>query len=97
MDIEEQVYATLLKVLEKDAELPWVTPIFVPGHPCYESYCHMLAAYEHLRDRLDVKDEDPDAEEIVDCLLKHGKLLALEMFRYGMAYQKLQDKENPGA
>ena len=88
MDIEEQVYGTLLKALEEESELSWVTPVFVPGHPCYETYCQMLAAYDRLRQRLGREEPDADAEAMIDCLLNHGKLLALEMFRCGRRYQQ---------
>lgn len=57
----------------------------------------MQRAYERLRNRLGVPEEDPDAEEIIDCLLEHGRLLALEMFHYGMLYQRMQAEEKPGA
>ena len=91
MEIEEQVYATLLKSLETESELPWVTPVFVPGHPCFDAYCDMLAAYDRLRQRLEITEEDADVEAIIDCLLKHGKLLALEMFCCGRIYQQMKD------
>ena len=91
MDIEEQVYATLLKSLEEESELSWVTPIFVPGHPCFDAYCNMQAAYDRMRQRLGITDEDEDVERIIDSLLHHGKLLTLEMFRYGRIYQQTKD------
>ena len=97
MKIEEQVYETLTNALVSECKLQWVTPIFEPGHPCYEAYSEMLAAYERLCGRLVGVEEDEDAEVMIDCLLKHGKLLALEMFRYGRLYQKLQNEEIPGA
>ena len=92
MDIAEWVYETLLNTLESEYCIPWVEPIFIPGHPCYEAYCDTHRAYEQLRMRLGVADEDADVEKIIDSLLEHGKILALEMFRYGMQYQKMQDK-----
>ena len=92
MDISEQVYATLLKSLEEDSELSWVTPVFVPGHPCFDAYCKMQAAYDKLRQRLNVTDEDDDVEEIIRCLLLHGKILAMEMFRYGYDYGRTAER-----
>lgn len=91
MDIEEQVYATLLKSLETESELPWVTPVFVPGHPCFDAYCEMQAVYDRLRQRLDIAEEDADVEEMISCLLKHGKILAMEMFRYGRIHQQNEE------
>ena len=97
MDIAERVYETLLRNLEPEYCVSWVEPIFIPGHSCYEDYCDMNRAYEQLRIRIGAGDEDADAEEIINCLLKHGKSVALEMFRYGMLYQIKKDEEQPGA
>lgn len=97
MDIGEQVYETPLKTIGEEHSVQWVTPIFVPGHPCYDAYCDMHAAYERLRQRLGAADADPDVEMIIDCLLKHGKILALEMFRCGRIYQQTQDETTVGA
>lgn len=97
MDIVEQVYETLQNTLAEDYCIPWVTPIFIPGHPCFEAYSNMHEAYARLRIRLGVTDEDADAEEMIDHLLEYGKLLAVEMFRYGMCYQQMQNAGKPGA
>jgi len=96
-DIAVMVYDSLINELVKGQGVPWVTPIFEPGHPCYEAYSEMLAAYERLCGRLGGVEEDDDAEVMINSLLKHGELLAQEMFRYGRLYQKMQDEENPGA
>jgi len=88
-DIAETVYDSLMGNLISACHLPWVETIFVPGHPCYEEYCEMHEAYARLRKRLRAGEEDRDAEAMIDALLEHGKILALEMFRYGMEYQKL--------
>ena len=92
--IAETVYESLLGLLIPDCALPWVEDIFVPGHPCHASYERMLEAYGRLRDRLGVTDEDKDAEEMIDELLRYSKIIALEMFRYGRAYQKILDSES---
>lgn len=97
MDIAEQVYETLLNTLDADYMLPWVDPLFVPENPCYKAYGDMHKIYEKIRARLNVTDEDVDIEKMIDCLLLHGRLLALEMFRYGMLYEKMQNEEKPGA
>ena len=92
-DIVETVYDSLLGQLVTGYALPWVENIFVPGHPCYEEYCKMRRAYERLLSRLQEIDEAPDIEIMIDALLQHGKLAAMEMFRYGRAYQKRLDTE----
>ena len=85
-DICQQVYDTLQNTLQDDHRIPWVTPVFIPGHPCFNAYRDMLIAYERLLQRLGAEDEDDDVEEIIRCLLLHGKLLLLEMFRCGYIY-----------
>ena len=97
MDIAEQVYETLLNTLDADYMLPWVDPVFVPENPCYKAYSDMHQIYEKIRIRLGVTDEDLDIEKMIDCLLLHGRLLALEMFRYGILYEKMQNDKNPDA
>jgi len=97
MRISEQVYETLLNLREAEHCVPWVAPIFFQGHPCFQAYCEMEKAYERLRIRLGVEEEDQDAEEMIDHLLLHGRLLAMEMFHYGRVYQKMQAEEPPDA
>ena len=92
-DIGETVYDSLHGFLIPGCALPWVENIFVPGHPGYDAYEQMQSAYSRLRLRLGVADEDRDAEEIIDALLRYSKAMALEMFRYGRAYQKMVDAE----
>ena len=89
-------YETLLNTLESECSIPWVEPIFVPRHPCFENYRDMSNAYERLRLRSGVTDEILEVEEMIDHLLEHGRLLAMEMFRCGMRYQKMQDEKKPG-
>ena len=88
-DIAETVYDSLTGNLIEGYCLPWVENIFVPGHPCHESYDRMWKAYRQLLNRLQEQDEDPDAEEMISGLLEHGKIIAMEMFRYGQEYQKM--------
>lgn len=91
-DIAESVYDSLTGNLIEACRLPWVENIFIPGHPCHESYARMWDAYLHLLTRLQEDNEDPDAEEMISSLLEHGKIIALEMFRYGQEYQKMLNK-----
>lgn len=86
--VAELVLDKLLDQLSDEEALPWVDPIFVTGHPCYESYEQMRDAYSRLRQRLGVEDEDVDCEIMIDSLLRHGNALAMEMFRYGVEYGK---------
>ena len=90
-DIAETVYESLMGQLVPGCALPWVEAVFVPRHPCYEEYCRMHLAYDRLRKRLGETEEDRDAEAMIDALLCHGKIAAMEMFRYGREYQKMLD------
>ena len=91
-DIAETVYDTLHDLLIPACQPEWVTPVFIPGHPCHDAYEEMLVAYARLRFRLGTDYEDPDAEVMIDSLLKYSKIIALEMFRCGRAFQKELDK-----
>ena len=86
--VAELVLSKLLDQLSDPEMLKWVEPIFVTGHPCFESYGQMLDAYSRLQQRLGVENEDIDCEIMIDCLLRHGNALAMEMFRYGVEYGK---------
>ena len=93
--IEEQVYETLTGNLIPAYRVPCVENIFVSGHPCFEAYSDMCKAYERLLARLDIQDEDGDVKIIVDSLLEYGKIIALEMFRYGKTYKKCKSIDGP--
>lgn len=92
-DIAETVYDSLHGFLLPSCQLSWAEPIFVPGHPCHNAYEQMLAAYNRLCLRLNTTGEDPDAEKMIDSLLKYSKLLSLEMFRCGRTFQKMLNSE----
>ena len=79
VDIAEAVYERLLDQSCDDMTFPDIAPIFVPGHPCYEEYARMYESYDRLRQKLG--GEDRDLEIVIDALLRHGKILASEMFR----------------
>ena len=89
MEIKEMVYDSLLNTLHEDYRLPWVKPVFVEGHRCYEEYENAQEVYDRLRIRLGIEDEDKDIEEMIDALLAHGKILAEEMFDYGRIYEHM--------
>ena len=88
--LPERVYDTLLELLIPEYRVPWVEVIFAPGKPCYEAYFDMQEAYERLCARLGVRDEDADVEIMIQSLLKYGRVSAIEMFKYGRIYQKMQ-------
>ena len=85
-DIAETVYDSLHGFLIPACSLPWVKPVFQPGHPSHDSYEQML----QIKDRL---AEDADLDALVDCALAYSKSIALEMFRCGQQYQKMLDEK----
>ena len=61
-DIAETIYDSLHGFLIPACSLPWVEPVFQPGHPSHDSYEQML----QIKDRL---AEDADLDALVDCAL----------------------------
>ena len=59
---------------------------FDDGKPCEKWYCEMLDAYERLLTRLNEEEFDPDAEIMIDSLLRIQKELCLRMYSYGAKY-----------
>lgn len=88
--IASLVYESLLGDLVPEYALDWVEDIFVPGHPCHDSYNQMREAYLRVCARLGSGEEDPDLELMVNALLDHSRSVALEMFRYGRIYQQTE-------
>lgn len=78
MDIVEQVYLSLTGELVDP--IRYVPNAFEQGRYCAERYQEMLDAYERLRERLGVTDEDEDVEIIIDSLLAIQRKLCREMF-----------------
>ena len=91
-EIADKVYETGIGVLIPECRLPWVENEFEPGKPYHKNYNDMHDAYERLRERLGVGDEDDDVEDIIRALLRNEELLCKKMFYYGMEYQKKLEK-----
>lgn len=96
-NFEGDVYATLLGQLEKGFEVPGIENLFAPGKPCMQRYSDMLDAYERLRKRLGVAEEDEDVEIIINALLDNQEALCLAMFRYGLLFGQYRHKDSPFA
>ena len=78
MNISELVYESLIgELVDPIKDVP---NAFEPGSYCETRYQQVLEAYERLRGRLGVTDEDPDIEIIIDSLLEIQRKLCLEMF-----------------
>ena len=78
MNISELVYESLIgELVDPIKDVP---NAFEPGGYCETRYRQVLEAYERLRGRLGVADEDPDVEIIIDSLLEIQRKLCMEMF-----------------
>ena len=78
MNISELVYESLIgELVDPIKDVP---NVFEPGSYCETRYRQVLEAYERLRGRLGVEDEDPDVEIIIDSLLEIQRKLCMEMF-----------------
>ena len=77
MNISEFVYESLIgELVDPIKDVP---NAFEPGSYCETRYRQVLEAYERLRGRLGVADEDPDVEIIIDSLLEIQRKLCIEM------------------
>ena len=86
MEFAEAVYWSVQGLLEKPVE--GVENAFYDGSGCEAAYEQMLEAYERLRQRLQVKNEDADVECIINALQTITKELCLRMFEYGAATER---------
>ena len=79
----EDIYFTLLGEMSPPYAIPGIENAYAPGGACDRYYNEAMEAYARLRDRLGVRDEDPDAEIIIGNLLAIQQILCEKMFRYG--------------
>ena len=81
--LKDLVYCTLSGQLTSWNPLPFVENAFHPGNYCITQYENMLDAYERLRQRLGVEDEDEDVEIIIHSLMSIENYLCHRMYDYG--------------
>ena len=79
----EDVYLTVCGEVHGAYAVPGVENAYATGSPCDLLYEEMSQAYERLRDRLGVIDEDPDVEIIINNLMRIQQILCEKMFFYG--------------
>jgi hypothetical protein len=77
--------------------VPNVENIYEEGKPYYQCYDDVFHAYERLRERLNVIDEDDDVEIIIHSFFKMERLIAEKMFFYGahFALEEFYRKQHP--
>lgn len=79
----EDVYDTLRGIRNPDAAVKGVENMFTSGSECELLYDRMLGAYERLRNRLGVEDEDSDVETIISSLMAIERTISFKMYEYG--------------
>ena len=85
----EDVYYSLLGELITPS--PGVANAFAEGQPCELWYHEMQEAYERLRQRLNVTDEDCDIEAIINALFAIQRELCRHMYNYGAMFAQFPD------
>ena len=81
MEFAEAIYWSVQGLLEEP--MVGVESAFYDGSVCEAAYEQILEAYERLRQRLQVQNEDADMEIIINALQTITKELCLRMFEYG--------------
>ena len=82
----DEVYETLTGHILPQFAFPGVEDVFAEGSECMALYDQMLEAYERLRARLGVVNEDPDVEIIIDNLLRIERIVSYKMYEYGLRF-----------
>ena len=83
--LEEMVYLTLIGEVSGVFRIPGVDNAYAEDTECDRLYKELCDAYDRLRTRLGVLDEDPDVEIIIGNLLSIQHTLCLKMYHYGRA------------
>lgn len=84
----EAVHDTLGGIRIPRERISGVEDLFVPGGECDRLYTQMLDAYERLRIRLGVEEEDLDVENIISSLMRIEGCLSRRMYHYGALFGK---------
>lgn len=68
-----------------------VENVFTQGSECDILYNDVFDAYERIKERLNVKDEDDDCELIINSLMDIGRIVAYRMYEYGAKFGTPED------
>lgn len=96
-DFIAQVYYTLNGSNLPEWRIPGVENAFAEGKPCMQLYESAYDAYQRLRERLGVIDEDADVEIIFNSLMEITRLLCIEMYKYGVLFSTLSLPSSPSS
>ena len=88
-ELETDIYATLIGVMEEKNRIPGVENAFAPGSYCDKCYEEMMDCRERIQQRLGVED-DEDVEGMVIALESIQTDLCIRMFRLGRQFGKME-------
>lgn len=83
----DDIYYTLCGDVLEEYAVPGIENVFAEGAVCDVLYTELQEAYERLRHRLGVDDEDEDIEVIINNLMDIQRILCERMYSYGKLSQ----------
>ena len=87
-ELETDIYATLIGVIDEKHRVPGVENAFAPGSYCDRRYQDMMDCRQRLYDRLG-SEEDEDVEALIMAMESIQTALCIEMFRLGLRFRVL--------
>ena len=82
-ELETDIYATLIGVIDEKHRIAGVENAFTPGSDCDRRYQEMLDCRERIQERLGTED-DEDMEKLIVTLESIQATLCIKMFRLGL-------------
>lgn len=82
----EWAYETMTGYVMEGYRMPGVEDAFAEGSFCMNRYCEAMEAYENLRKRLGVIDEDADVERMICAFEDIQEELCYRMYRCGAEF-----------
>lgn len=86
-ELSELVYYTLVGELSPPFAIDSIENAYSNGSECDRLYNEVCDAYDRLRQRLGVEDEDEDVEIIIGNLLSIQQILCLKMYHCGTQHR----------
>ena len=85
-ELETDIYATLIGVIDEKHRVPGVENAFAPGSYCDRRYQDMMDCRQRLYDRLG-SEEDEDVEALIMAMESIQTALCIKMFRLGLRFR----------
>ena len=84
-ELETDIYATLIGVIDEKHRVPGVENAFAPGSYCDRRYQEMMDCRQRIWDRLGAED-DEDVEALIMAMESIQTALCMKMFRLGLQF-----------